>query len=52
MGPTSARPLADIEWKQTPEDGVYDLWIDGRIAEYDVPEEEQDQALRRARVDP
>lgn len=30
---------------------VYDLWVDGRIAEYDVARDEFEDALRRRRLD-
>lgn len=34
------------------EDGTYDLWVNGRVKEYDVEAEDFSQALRRARVRP
>lgn len=40
----------EITWHEIDEDGTADLWIDGRIVEYDVPEWDREGALRRARV--
>lgn len=41
----------EVTWEnEDPEKGTADLWVDGRVAEYDVPDEEREDALRRARV--
>lgn len=43
----------DVRWEETePDSGVFDLWVDGRIVDYDVPEHLMEDALRRARVEP
>jgi hypothetical protein len=44
-------PVAEVVFRYNG-DGTYDLLIDGRAAEYDVPELDRDNALRRRRVDP
>lgn len=45
-----ARHRRRIEWRETDEEDVHDLWVDGRVVEYDVHRDEREDALRRARV--
>lgn len=42
----------EVEWRETDKEGVHDLFVNGRIIEYDVPERLRDDALRRARIKP
>lgn len=44
------KPDVDVEWRGEDDEGTADLWVNGRIVEYDVPEDERQDALRRARV--
>lgn len=39
-----------IEWRETQVEDVHDLYVDGRIVEYDVPRDFRQDALHRARV--
>ena len=39
-----------IEWHPTDDEEVHDLWVDGRVAEYDVHKDDREDALWRARV--
>lgn len=39
-----------IEWRETNDEGVADLYVDGRIVEYDVAEMDRADALHRARI--
>lgn len=47
---TNREDIREVEWRETPTEGVHDLYVDGRIVEYDVPEDYRADALRRARV--
>lgn len=45
--------MPEVQWVPSEDDETLaDLWVDGRITEYDVPEDERDAALDRARIDP
>ena len=47
---SDTEPQPDIEWRETGTEGVHDLYVDGRLVEYDVPVDYRQDALYRARV--
>jgi len=52
MPDTSNQPKPKVEWRESPTEGLYDLYVNGRCVDVDVAEVQMADALRRARVKP